>query len=80
MDVAPVESGEFTATHPGVGDEMQRRVQPQTAPSSKELGELLGVPDRGAEAERRGVIVDVVINDLAARLPIRWCQGSVVRD
>jgi hypothetical protein len=47
MEVAPVESGEFTATHPGVGDEMQRRVQPQTARSLKELGELLGVPDSG---------------------------------
>lgn len=51
VEVAPVQTGEFTASHAGVGDEVQGWVEPEVVCDLEELGELLGVPD-GRHVER----------------------------
>ena len=45
IEVAPLEPDDLAATHPGVGGEVQRRVQAVRLRGSEEGGELLDAPD-----------------------------------
>ena len=77
VEVGPLEPGDFATAHPGVGGEVQRRVEPLWPAAARNAGQFFGGPGSGDLAGSgagggRWWLGDVGVDELAA-------QGEVER-